>query len=112
VFLHYKQVPKLQKILAKYYCPNILKNVPISENIAKKGAFFVRLKTDSSREVSFNEWFDKKQNIILWALNLNKKMDCKSKIMEMEDHLFSCPDEAVTFFHGEFQCVSLSKEEQ
>ena len=69
---------------------------------------FIRLKTNSSREVTFKEWFDNKKNVILWALYLKSNMDCQSKFMDMEDHLFSCPDEAVTLFRGVYQCVSLS----
>jgi hypothetical protein len=99
-----KKANILQRILAKHHCPHILKQLPIAANVASEKEFepFIRLKTDKSREVPLNEWFDKKQNLILWALNSNRKMDCKSKIMEMEDHLFSCPDEAVTLHHGEF----------
>jgi hypothetical protein len=111
VFVHYKQADKLQKILAKYHCPHILKDLPIASNVAsdKKLETFVRLSSDKSREVTFEEWFDKKQNVILWALDLKKEMDCQSKIIDMEDHLFSCPDEAVTLIHGEYQCVFLSE---
>ena len=47
---------------------------------------------------------------MLWALDSNGKIDCQYKIVDMEDHLFSCPDEAVTLFRGEFQCVSLSND--
>jgi hypothetical protein len=47
--------------------------------------------------------------VILWALDLKKEMDCQSKIMEMKDHLFFCPDEAVMLIHGEYQCASLSE---
>jgi hypothetical protein len=110
VFVHYKQADKLQQILAKHHCPHILKDLPIAENVAasKKIEPFIRLKTNSSTEVTFKEWFDNKKNVILWALDLKSNVDCQSKIMDMEDHLFSCPDEAVTLFHGEYQCVSLS----
>jgi hypothetical protein len=111
VFVDYKQANKLQTILAKYHCSHIVKDLPIASNVAadKEMEPFVRLNTDPSREVTFKEWFNKKQNVILWALNLKKEMDCQSKIMEMEDHLFSCPDEAVMLIHGEYQCVSLSE---
>jgi hypothetical protein len=110
VFVHYKQADKLQQILAKHHCPHILKDLPIEENVAanRKIEPFIRLKTNSSTEVTFKEWFDNKKNVILWALDLKSNVDCQSKIMDMEDHLFSCPDEAVTLFHGEYQCVSLS----
>ena len=111
VFVHYKQADKLQKILAKYHCPHILKDLPIASNVAsdKRLETFVRLSSDKSRVVTFEEWFDEKQNVILWALDLKKEMDCQSKVIDMEDHLFSCPDEAVTLIHGEYQCVSLSE---
>jgi hypothetical protein len=111
VFVDYKQANKLQTILAKKHCPHIVKDLPIASNVAvdKEMEPFVRLSSDPSREVTFKEWFNKKQNVILWALDLKKEMDCQSKIMEMEDHLFSCPDEAVMLIHGEYQCVSLSE---
>ena len=109
MFVHYKQAEKLEKMLAKYHCPHLVKDLPIAENIAdEKGMeLFVRLKSNTSKNVTFSEWFDKKQNLILWALGSKQNMDCQSKIVDMEDHLFSCPDEAVTLFRGEFQCVSM-----
>ena len=111
VFVNYKQANKLQKILAKYHCPHLVKDLPFTENVAADKLIepFIRLKTDSSREVTFEEWFDKKQNLILFALDLKQNIGCQSKIMDMEDHLFLCPDEAVIFFRGEFQCISLSE---
>jgi hypothetical protein len=111
VFVHYKQANKLQKILAKNHCPHIVKDLPIATKASadKEMRTFVRLKSDPSRVVTLMEWLDKKQGVILWALDLKKKMDCQSKIIDMEDHLFSCPDEAVTLIHGEYQCVSLSE---
>ena len=111
VFIHYRQADKLQAILAKHHCPHLIKDLPIAMNVAseKKVEPFIRLKTDKSRIVTFNDWFDNKQNLILWALNSNEKMSCKSKMLDMEDHLFSCPDEAMTLFKDKFQCVSLSK---
>jgi len=110
VFVNYKQADKLQQILAKHHCPHLLKDLPMAKNVAANKMIepFIRLKTNSSREVTFKEWFDNKKNVILWALDLKSNMDCQSKIMDMEDHLFSCPDEAVTLFRGVYQCVSLS----
>jgi hypothetical protein len=111
VFVHYKQAGKLQHVLAKHHCPHILKDLPITENVASDKVIqpFIRLKSKkSSREVTFTEWFDNKKNVILWAYDIKSYMDCQSKIKDMEDQLFSCPDEAVTLFRGEYQCVSLS----
>ena len=112
VFVDYKQANKLQTILAKNHCPHIVKDLPIASNVAadKEMEPFVRLSSDPSREVTFKDWFDKKQGVILWALDLKKEMDCQSKIIDMEDHLFTCPDEAVMLVHGEYQCISLSSE--
>lgn len=109
VFIHYKQANKLQEILSKYHCPHVMKDLPFTMNDASKKIIepFIRLKTNKSKIVTFEEWFDKKQSLILWALNSNSKMNCKSKILDMEDHLFSCPDESVALFQDKFQCVSL-----
>ena len=111
VFVHYKQADKLQKVLANYHCPHIMKQLPIASNVAadKKMEPFVRLKKDKSREVTLKEWYDTKQGIILWALDLKNEMKCQSKITDMEDHMFSCPDETVTLIHGEYICVSFSE---
>jgi len=111
VFVHYKQAGKLQHVLAKHHCPHILKDLPIIENVAADKVIqpFIRLKSrKSSREVTFKEWFDNKKNVILWAYDIKSYMNCQSKIKDMEDYLFSCPDEAVTLFRGEYQFVSLS----
>jgi len=110
MFVHYKQADKLQKMLAKYHCPHLVKDLPLAVNVADKKdvELFVQLKSNTSRNITITEWFDTKQNLMLWALDSKGKMDCQYKIVEMEDHLFSCPDEAVTLFRGEFKCVSLS----
>ena len=112
VIVDYKQANKLQTILAKHHCPHIVKDLPIVANVAddKEMEPFVRLSSDPSREVTFKDWFDEKQGVILWALDLKKEMECQSKIIDMEDHLFTCPDEAVMLVHGEYQCISLSSE--
>jgi len=101
VFLHYKQVDKLQRILAKHHCPEILGDLPIKANVAAVKSLQVLLhkkesdKAGSKSVVRLEDWLDEKGPAMEWALKLRRDASCQAKTVHMEDELFACPDETL-----------------
>jgi len=110
VFLHYKQVNKLQTLLAKHHCPELLDELPIEVNVAEDKELKVFLhigKDDVSNAASIEElfhekgavrieeWLQAKGPTMEWALNLRNDVSCQAKTIHMENELFGCPDEAL-----------------
>jgi len=110
VFLHYKQVNKLQTLLAKHHCPELLDELPIEVNVAEDKELKVFLhigKDDVSNAASIEElfhekgavrieeWLQAKGPAMEWALNLRNDVSCQAKTIHMENELFGCPDEAL-----------------
>ena len=108
LFVHYKQANKLQKLLAKHHCPDLLEAPAVKSNAATDKQVEVSLRIKNSKKiVKLSEWFDKKQGWLEWALNMRKEASCQSKTRDMEDVLFSCPDGAVKLFKNEWKCIRL-----
>ena len=99
VFLHYKQVDKLQKLLAKHHCPEMLDELPIRANMAEDKSLKVLLHkkgTDEARNsVDLEEWLYAKGPAMEWTLKLRREASCQAKTFHMEDELFACPDETL-----------------
>eukprot|EP00984_Skeletonema_dohrnii_P006261 scaffold2248_cov136-Skeletonema_dohrnii-CCMP3373.AAC.3 len=99
VFVHYKQLDKLQKLLAKHHCPEILGELPIKANVAEEKSLKVLLHkkgTDEARNsVDLEEWLHAKGPAMEWTLKLRRDASCQAKTYHMEDELFACPDETL-----------------
>ncbi len=101
VFLHYKQVDKLQRILAKHHCPEMLGDLPIRQNVAAVKSLQVLLhkkgsdKAGSESVVRLKDWLNEKGPAMEWTLKLRRDASCQAKTVHMEDELFACPDEAL-----------------
>ena len=99
VFLHYKQVDKLQKLLAKHHCPEMLDELPIKANDSSNKSLKVLLHkngTDESTNLTeLEEWLHAKGPAMEWTLQLRSKASCQAKTFHMEDELFACPDETL-----------------
>eukprot|EP00984_Skeletonema_dohrnii_P000366 scaffold121_cov108-Skeletonema_dohrnii-CCMP3373.AAC.2 len=99
VFIHYKQVDKLQKLLAKHHCPELLDELPIRSNMAEDKSLKVLLHkkgTDEARNsVDLEEWLHAKGPAMEWTLKLRRDASCQAKTFHMEDELFACPDETL-----------------
>ncbi|VEU37942.1 unnamed protein product [Pseudo-nitzschia multistriata] len=93
VFMHYKQASKLQKLLAKRFCPrqgDSLKNVR-----SEDAKIQVELREGGS-VVTLDQWLDAKQHFLELALGMKETMTCQHETKSMEETLFACPDE--TFY--------------
>ncbi len=116
VFLHYKQLDKLQPLLAKYHCPELLDKLPLRMNIAvdKQDNIFLydgmgnaSNKTSiegivrGKRLVQIEDWLEAKGQVLEESLTLlsqsNKRIaaSCQKEIAQMQNKLFGCADEAL-----------------
>ena len=115
VFLHYKQIDKLQTLLAKYHCPELQDELPIRANVAgnKPTKFFIYDgKGDANNKAGINEifhakgivrmedWLDAKGAVLEGALaslsQRNERIATGLKeTAQMQNKLFGCADEAL-----------------
>jgi len=95
VFLHYKEVNRLQKLIAKHHCPKQLEAEPVATNTkSQKRRIDLKLQQDNSI-VSLQEWLDAKRNILELVLEMKKDMSCQAKTRGIEDALLACPNGAL-----------------
>mmetsp|Transcript_2649 Transcript_2649/g.4808 ORF Transcript_2649/g.4808 Transcript_2649/m.4808 type:complete len:353 (-) Transcript_2649:444-1502(-) len=96
IFLHYKQVNKLQRLLAKHHCPELLDEPPMERNVAKGKPMSVYLRLrNGGNVVKLDDWLHAKGDLLEWSLKLRKNATCQAKTRHMEDELFTCPDQAI-----------------
>jgi hypothetical protein len=100
VFLHYKQVDKLQAFLAKHHCPEMLDQLPIKSNVAedKPVKVLVNRATNNiniTNAVDIEEWLHAKAPALEWTLKLRRSASCQAKTTHMENELFNCPSEVL-----------------
>ena len=98
LFMHYSQVDKLQKILAKYHCPGKPMESGIHVNVAgtKPMQVFLKRHDDPKKLVSLNDWLDEKRADLEWTLNLKgSQASCQTTTRRIEKKLYQCPDETM-----------------
>ena len=107
IFVNYKQANRLQHLLSKHFCPQLLATDPIEENVDKKKTrkkFSVQLASIPNKTegavVELDEWLEGKRHILEWALDMRSATTCSGKTKHMEDALLGCSDEAITNDHG------------
>ena len=104
VFLHYKQLGKLQKLLAKHHCPEMFDELPIKSNASTDRSLKVLLHKkgtdEATKSVDIEEWLHSKGHAMEWALQLRRDASCQAKTFHMEDDLFACPDETLRVTSG------------
>ena len=93
VFIHYKYVDEMQKVLAKYHCPELLDELPIKANLKeyKQTEVFVKREKDGEL-MGFSEWVDAKRGMIEWTFEMysGKGETCQAKTRRLEDDLLDC----------------------
>ncbi len=117
VFLHYEQVDKLQTLLAKHHCPELLDELPIRMNTAsdelRKDVFLYDSKGDANNEtigveeilraksvVPIQDWLHAKGAVLEGSLaslrQSNERIaSCQKEAAQMQIKLFGCTDEAL-----------------
>ncbi len=85
----------MQRVLAKYHCPELLSKLPIHKNFKeqKKTEVFVKREKDGEL-MEFSEWVDAKHGMMEWTFDLNTRNEdtCQAKTRQLEDELHSCKD--------------------
>jgi len=104
VFIHYKQFNKLQKLLAKKHCPELLDGPAIEKNTEKDKEnknmkAYLKLKNED-KIVPLVDWLQKKKHLLEWSLELNRNADCQAKTKHMQNELLSCEDETLRVMDG------------
>jgi len=95
VFVHYKKVDRLQKLLAKHHCPELLEAEHQNEAINKKQITAVIRLDKDKREVQLSSWLEAKGEMIEWALKLKRGITCQAKFRKIESDLLQCADEII-----------------
>jgi len=99
MFIHYKQINKLMKLLEKRFCSKLLNNAPIRANVdAEKGLnIFIKTKNEDGqfKSIALEEWLSEKQYLLEWALDLRSSATCQSTTKSLEKELLNCPDQAL-----------------
>ena len=93
LFVHYKQADRIQKILAKYHCPDLLDN-PIHDNFGEEKGMEAFLKLDKTgEEIALYDWLELNRDMLEFMFQLDAKQTCKAKTLSMQDDLLGCEDE-------------------
>ena len=98
LFMHYKQVDKLQLMLAKHHCPEVTSNGAIHANgaDARKSVQTTMVRIGKDKDVDLEEWVEAKGDMLSYALGLREESNkCQSLTRDMEDNLFGCETEFV-----------------
>jgi len=106
IFVNFKQVNRLQEIIAEYNCPEI---APMQRNTAGEHMpTYVKLhddgvdssiwggrnENDKEEYMDLEDWMRDKKDVIEWALEMGKSQ-CQIHTKHLEDNLLACPDEMI-----------------
>ncbi len=95
IFIHYKEIDNMQRVLAKYHCPELLSKLPMHKNLKEQKKTEVFVKREKDGELTeFSEWVDAKHGMMEWTFELNTRNEdtCQAKTRQLEDELHSCKD--------------------
>jgi hypothetical protein len=93
--VNYKQVNRLQEVIAKYRCPDVKKAFK-SNAASKKREAMIQLQT--GERVSIKEWTNSKKGQFgfLHNVNINEyEPKCRAKTRMMEKEMLGCEDEVI-----------------
>lgn len=96
VFVHYKQVSQLQKLLSKHHCPLVTKEV--RENVGSNlmpVSVVLEGPANNGAVVSLSEWLTNKRQLLEYRFQLKDNLSCQGTTRKMERELLACSDEAL-----------------
>jgi len=95
IFVDYKQASKLQKLISKHHCPELLEK-PVEENTAAEKTIQIYLRNKSGTGVmQFDEWLNNKIDFFEWSYSLKQDSSCQNILKAVEKDLLSCPHRAL-----------------
>ena len=99
VFMNYKQANRLQFVLAKHKCPELLQRnkLPIHFDDPKhwKEEIYIKRFLKKSDKIPLTEWLQHRENTIEWAFKLKKEASCGGKLKDIEEAIGNCQDETI-----------------
>lgn len=106
VLVHYKQANKLQKLLAKHHCPELLNEEwhPTEANVASEKGRVEYLRMKNGNSIKLDEWLHEKRDVIEYTLKMKHNVSCQGKARHMEDDLFACKDEVMQITPENVKC--------
>lgn len=95
IFLDYKQANKLQRLVSKHHCPELLEK-PVEENLSAEKTMKILLQPEngSRRLMELDTWLDAKIGLTEWAYRLKDDASCQRILKSIDRDLSSCPDRA------------------
>lgn len=108
IFANYKQSNRLQKLIAKHHCPELLNQPGVHQNLAgDKQQVSIRLVNSQNggktTDVSLEEWLHSKRNVLEVLLKMKQKLTCQAVTRQLEDVIYGCPDETIPLKANSFQ---------
>ena len=95
LIVNYKHANKLHGVLAKYFCPEVLDDLPIRSNDANQKRDWVYVRSHKIGElVPLDKWAKSKKQFWNWAFDdKSGKKRCRARTRELEKRMFSCEDQ-------------------
>ena len=96
VFMNYKQADKLQRLISKHHCPEMLAKDAVRKNtheshLQQKPMVL----TEKFGEMELVDWLDLKKDTLEWTFGTRKRASCQASTKSMENAMFECPDETI-----------------
>ena len=98
VFMHYKKVGQMLKLLAKHHCPELLTQEETRVNIGsdkKSVSVILKGRNNNGTIVSIDDWLNAKSQMLEIALSMKEAVTCQATTRDIEYDLFACPDETL-----------------
>lgn len=96
VFMHYKEVNKIQTLLAKRLCPEVQPAQTNSEQQRKERGLHTEIILSNGTHVNLADYIEAKRNILELSLQLNEGITCQAKTKKLEEQLNACSSRFVT----------------
>ena len=95
LIVNYKHANKLHGVLAKYFCPEVLDDLPIRSNDANQKRDWIYVRSQKTGElVPLDKWAKSKKQFWNWAFDdKSGKKRCRARTRELEKRMFSCEDQ-------------------
>merc|ERR1711862_979304 len=94
IVIDYKQANKLQNILAKHYCPNMVAEM-INLDANKQGTHVSVYSQKTNTTVDLNKWIDEKEGSRIF-IEYKEEGSCQSKTKKIEHDMYNCAEKVIS----------------
>ena len=98
VMVNYKEADKVQEVLAKRFCPDVLGSLPIHSDDSTNTKAYMKIE-ETGNVVPIEEWAESKRMFFDWALHWDDEQadytSCMSETRTLEGWMSSCGSEAI-----------------